>query len=43
MIIAENSEILDTGAGFDSVLATVVTGLRDSKNKSYDQLTATSQ
>lgn len=43
MIITENSEILDTGAEFDRVLATVVTGLRESKTKSYDQLTGTSQ
>ncbi|MFT5099435.1 MAG: hypothetical protein ACJAX5_003069 [Patiriisocius sp.] len=43
MTITENSEILDTGAEFDSVLATVLTSLRDSKNESYGQLTATSQ
>lgn len=38
MIIAENSEILDTGAEFESVLASVVTGLREDKSKSYDEL-----
>lgn len=39
MIVTENSEILDTGAEFESVLATVVSGLREDKNKSFDQLT----
>lgn len=39
MIITENSEILDTGAEFESALATVVTGLREDKEKSYDELT----
>ena len=38
MIIAENSEILDTGAEFESVLASVVTGLREDKSKSYGEL-----
>jgi hypothetical protein len=38
MLIAENSEILDTGAEFESVLASIVTGLREDKSKSYDQL-----
>ncbi len=38
MIIAENSEILDTGAEFENVLASVVTGLREDKSKSYDEL-----
>ena len=38
MIIAENSEILDTGAEFESVLASVVTHLREGKSKSYDEL-----
>ncbi len=39
MIVTENSEILDTGAEFESALATVVSGLREDKNKSYDELT----
>lgn len=39
MIVTENSEILDTGAEFENVLASVVTGLRASKNKSYEELT----
>lgn len=39
MIITENSEILDTGAEFENVLASVVTGLREDRNKSYDELT----
>lgn len=38
MIIAENSEILDTGAEFESVLAAVVTHVRAGKSKSYDEL-----
>ena len=38
MIIAENSEILDTGAEFESVLASVITHLREGKSKSYDEL-----
>jgi hypothetical protein len=42
MIVTENSEILDTGAEFASVLATVVSGLREDKNKSFDQLTGSS-
>ncbi|HKI73881.1 MAG TPA: DUF1631 family protein, partial [Pseudomonadales bacterium] len=33
MIITENSEILDTGAEFANVLASVVTGLREDRNK----------
>jgi hypothetical protein len=39
MIVTENSEILDTGAEFESALATVVTGLREDKTKSYEELT----
>lgn len=39
MIVTENSEILDTGAEFESALATVVTGLREDKEKSYEELT----
>ena len=39
MIVTENSEILDTGAEFENALATVVSGLREGKNKSYDELT----
>lgn len=39
MIVTENSEILDTGAEFESVLASVVSGLREDKNKSYAELT----
>lgn len=39
MIITENSEILDTGAEFQSVLASVVSGLRENKDKSYEELT----
>ncbi|MEM7364343.1 MAG: DUF1631 family protein [Pseudomonadota bacterium] len=39
MIVTENSEILDTGAEFENVLTTVVTGLREDKHKSYDELT----
>lgn len=39
MIVTENSEILDTGAEFANVLASVVTGLREDKNKSYEELT----
>ncbi len=39
LIVTENSEILDTGAEFENVLASVVMGLRQDKNKSYDQLT----
>lgn len=39
MIVTENSEILDTGAEFQSVLASVVTGLREDKGKSYEELT----
>ncbi|MCB1645569.1 MAG: DUF1631 family protein [Pseudomonadales bacterium] len=40
-LIAENSEILDTGAEFESVLSSVVSGLRDNRNKSFDELTGT--
>jgi hypothetical protein len=39
MIVTENSEILDTGAEFEQVLANVVTGLRENREKSFDQLT----
>jgi hypothetical protein len=39
MIVTENSEILDTGAEFESALANVVSGLRAVKNKSYAELT----
>ena len=39
MIVTENSEILDTGAEFADVLSSVVTGLREDRNKSYDELT----
>lgn len=39
MIVTENSEILDTGAEFEGVLASVVSGLREDRNKSYDELT----
>lgn len=39
MIVTENSEILDTGAEFENVLASVVSGLREDKTKSYDELT----
>ena len=39
MIVTENSEILDTGDEFESVLANVVTGLRENRDKSYDELT----
>ncbi|MBL4680686.1 MAG: DUF1631 family protein [Pseudomonadales bacterium] len=41
MIVTENSEILDTGAEFENVLANVITGLREDKNKSYDELSGT--
>lgn len=41
MIVTENSEILDTGAEFDQVLASVVSGLRENRTKSFDQLTGT--
>ncbi|MBL6690352.1 MAG: DUF1631 family protein [Pseudomonadales bacterium] len=43
MIVTENSEILDTGAEFESALATVVSGLREDKNKSYDELTGSKE
>ena len=39
MIVTENSEILDTGVEFANVLSSVVTGLREDRNKSYDELT----
>lgn len=39
MIVTENSEILDTGAEFEIALATVVSGLREDRHKSYDELT----
>lgn len=39
MIVTENSEILDTGAEFEQALASVVTGLRENRTKSFDQLT----
>ena len=42
MIVTENSEILDTGAEFESVLATIVSGLREDKSKSYEELTGDS-
>lgn len=42
MIVTENSEILDTGEEFANVLASVVTGLREDRNKSYDELTGKS-
>ena len=38
MIVTENSEILDTGAEFESALETVVSGLRENKSKSYEEL-----
>ncbi len=42
MLIAENSEILDTGAEFENVLISVVSALRDDKHKSFDELTRAS-
>ncbi len=39
MIVTENSEILDTGAEFEQVLASIVTGLRENREKSFEQLT----
>ena len=42
MIVTENSEILDTGAEFESAMANIVSGLREDKNKSYDELTGDS-
>ena len=39
MLIAENSEILDTGAEFENVLSFVISSLRDNKHKSFDELT----
>jgi len=41
MLIAENSEILDTGAEFETVLSFIVSGLRNDKHKSFDELTRT--
>ena len=38
MLIAENSKIPDTGVEFESVLAAIVTGLREDKSRSYDEL-----
>jgi hypothetical protein len=43
MIIAENSEILDTGAEFESVLASVIIHLREGKSKSYDELSGNTE
>ena len=40
LVVTENSEILDTGAEFESALANIVTGLREDKERSYDELTA---
>lgn len=40
LIVTENSEILDTGTEFESALASIVTGLREDKEKSYDELTS---
>lgn len=39
MIVTEMSEIIDTGAEFEDVLANVVTRTREDKNKSFDELT----
>jgi hypothetical protein len=39
MIVTEMSEIIDTGAEFENVLANVVTRTRQDKNKSFDELT----
>ncbi len=39
MIVTENSEIVDTGEEFEDVLASVVVGLRENKDKSYEELT----
>ena len=39
LIVTENSEILDTGTEFEHVLANVIIGLRDSRAKSYEELT----
>jgi|TARA_Y100000031_G_scaffold124780_1_gene140770 hypothetical protein len=36
--ITEQSEVVDSGAEFEDVLASVVTGLRADKEKSYDEL-----
>ena len=43
LIVTENSEILDTGAEFESALAAVVSGLREDKSKSYEELTGDSR
>ena len=40
LVITENSEILDTGAEFESALANIVSGLREDRERSYDELTA---
>lgn len=42
MIVTENSEILDTRAEFENALAAIVSGLRDDKSKSYEELTGDS-
>ena len=39
-MVTENSEILDTGAEFESALANIVSGLREDRECSYDELTA---
>ena len=39
MIVTEMSEIIDTGAEFEDVLANVVTRTRQDKNKTFDELT----
>ncbi|HIG40769.1 MAG: DUF1631 family protein [bacterium] len=41
LFVTENSEILDTGSEFERVLAQVVTGLRESQYKTFDQLSGT--
>lgn len=40
LVVTENSEILDTGAEFESALANIVIGLREDKERSFDELTA---
>ena len=42
MIVTENSEILDTRAEFENALAAIVSGLRDDRSKSYEELTGDS-
>jgi len=42
LIVTENSEILDTGTEFEDVLTNVVTGLRDNRTKSYEELSGES-